>query len=221
MSGKWDDPTVPKRGWTCTSIADLGDDWEDAGYTCEMCEAQVIRYVHTMEHPAYKPLDAGCECAGRMEEDMKAAKGRDRDAKNRANRRQKWLMRQWQWCHDGYLNTRWGWSRICECSAGGCFYISTDGCRVAIYKYQNGRWGYSVLHRRTDKTVKSTQTYATVEEIKLASFDALMGVLHPTAVLVQAPPPRMVPVQAQAQAPIRKVPVDPAQAELNELTGLA
>lgn len=49
MQGKWAEPGVPHRGWTCVGVHDV----EDERQTCEMCEGQEIRYVHAMEHPNY------------------------------------------------------------------------------------------------------------------------------------------------------------------------
>lgn len=60
-TGKWSQPGVPHKGWTCLDIEDLGE----PSATCEMCEAQEIRYVHHMEHPNYSgSLGCGCVCAG-------------------------------------------------------------------------------------------------------------------------------------------------------------
>jgi hypothetical protein len=59
-TGKWREPGVPHRGWSCVDVEDLGQ--PDA--TCGMCEVQVIRYVHTLEHPDYpEALHVGCVCA--------------------------------------------------------------------------------------------------------------------------------------------------------------
>jgi hypothetical protein len=57
MSGKWEIPGVPHRGWTCVDVEDLGA--PDAG--CEMCEVMEIRYVHYMQRPTYaEELAVGC-----------------------------------------------------------------------------------------------------------------------------------------------------------------
>ncbi len=61
MQGKWAEAGVPHKGWTCVGVHDL----EQERQTCEMCEGQVIRYVHAMEHPEYPgTLSVGCVCAG-------------------------------------------------------------------------------------------------------------------------------------------------------------
>ncbi|GHV93821.1 hypothetical protein AGMMS50293_01410 [Spirochaetia bacterium] len=40
--GKWSEPGVPYKGWTCIDVEDI----EEPCLTCEMCESQLIRYVH-------------------------------------------------------------------------------------------------------------------------------------------------------------------------------
>ena len=78
--GKWSDPGVPHKGWTCVDFEDL----EDLSGICGMCESQEIRYVHYMQHPRFEGLiGAGCECAARMSEDYEGAQSRERFAKNR------------------------------------------------------------------------------------------------------------------------------------------
>lgn len=73
--GKWGQATVPKTGWVCTFVHDLGE----PSAICEMCEVMVIRYVHHMKHPEYPvTLLCGCICAGYMEEDVVAAIKRHR-----------------------------------------------------------------------------------------------------------------------------------------------
>ncbi len=75
---------MPKSGWQCTGVSDLG---EPSG-VCGMCGRQIIRYVHHMRHPAYpKAVGAGCVCAGRMEGDVDGAKKREAEFKSRESRR--------------------------------------------------------------------------------------------------------------------------------------
>jgi hypothetical protein len=90
-TGKWSQPGVPHKGWTCVDIEDLGE----PSAVCEMCETQEIRYVHHMEHPNYVgSLGCGCICAGRMEEDYEGARRREQAFRNAAGRRQRWLSRK-------------------------------------------------------------------------------------------------------------------------------
>jgi hypothetical protein len=84
--GKWADPSVPKKDWTCTDWYDLGD----IAAVCEMCESEPIRFVHVMRHRDYhEELHCGCVCAGNMERNIPAAKKRDADGRNVAARRRR------------------------------------------------------------------------------------------------------------------------------------
>jgi len=66
LADKWSLPGVPHKGWTCTSVDDLGT----PDQVCEMRETQDIRYVHHMEHPDYpESLGVRCVCAENMEND--------------------------------------------------------------------------------------------------------------------------------------------------------
>lgn len=74
--GKWSRTDVPHKGWVCVGVSDLG---RGNSTTCEMCEKVSIRYVHHMQHAEHPDiLDAGCVCAGHMEGNYAAAKGRER-----------------------------------------------------------------------------------------------------------------------------------------------
>jgi len=88
----WKRDDVPKTGWTCTGVTDLG------GPTgvCEMCGHQIIRYVHHMFHPNYGTLDVGCICAGKMEGNIERAKKREQDFKNKQARKENFKNRQWK-----------------------------------------------------------------------------------------------------------------------------
>jgi len=83
--GKWSDPDVPKGGWSCAYVRDLGSG-KDRHKICEMCEAIHIRFVHVMRHPIGLELEAGCICAGHMENNLAAARARDDDRKRAAER---------------------------------------------------------------------------------------------------------------------------------------
>jgi hypothetical protein len=91
-TGKWLDPNIPKRGWFCTGIDDLGKD----RMTCEMCEVQRIRWVHYMEHPNHSQLMVGCICAGYMEENLDAARRREAGFKSRVAKEQRRMVREEQ-----------------------------------------------------------------------------------------------------------------------------
>jgi len=151
-SGKWSQPGVPHKGWTCTGIDDLGA----PEAVCEMCETQSIRYVHYMTHPDYpEELGVGCVCAGYMEQDYEAARHRERSIKNAARRRSKWLNRAW------------------KISAKGNPYLNTDGFNIVLYK-RSKQWSGIITNSETGDALHARRRYATLDEAKLAAFDAMI-----------------------------------------------
>lgn len=88
----WLRDDVPKTGWECVGITDLG---KPIGI-CEMCGHQIIRYVHHMKHPHYRMLKVGCVCAGKMEGDIEKAKKREQEFKNKEARRETFLNKAWR-----------------------------------------------------------------------------------------------------------------------------
>jgi hypothetical protein len=144
---------VPHRGWTCIAIDDLGQ----PSQTCEMCEAQPVRYVHTMEHPEHPDtLDVGCVCAGNMEQDYAAAKHREDEFKRHHKQRSKWLQRS-------------GW----QFSAAGDQFITTRGFSIAVYQYGT-YWTGRIIYRKTNWKVCAKHRYRTSDQVKLAAFDAML-----------------------------------------------
>lgn len=88
----WNDPNVPKLGWTCVEVFDLG---KPIGI-CEMCGKNIIRYSHHMTHANYHDLYVGCICAGKMSGDMEGARKREADLKNRDKRRISFMNKKWK-----------------------------------------------------------------------------------------------------------------------------
>ena len=78
----WDDPNVPKNGWICTDVIDLGAPFGE----CGMCGKEDIRYVHIMLHERHQSIGTGCVCAGKMEGDINASKERENMLKNKIGR---------------------------------------------------------------------------------------------------------------------------------------
>ena len=119
----WKCDDVPHSGWSCVGISDLG---EPAGI-CEMCGYQIIRYVHHMVHPAYRSLDVGCICAGKMEGDVEKAKKRENDFKRKESRRNNFVKRKW------------------KISKNGNQYLKIKDHVVVLFRHKNGRdWMYSI-----------------------------------------------------------------------------
>ena len=155
--GKWSQPSVPHRGWTCVGIEDL----EEPSAVCEMCENQEIRYVHHMMHPDYPDeLACGCVCAGRMEEDYEGARRRESALRASTGRKRRWLERRWRK------------------SSRGNPYINADGYNVVVYpKRSPGNlqsWGFRVSNTLTGDAVLSRKPYPTEDAAKLRAFDAIV-----------------------------------------------
>jgi hypothetical protein len=151
-TGKWTQPGVPHKGWTCVDIEDLGS----PAHVCEMCEVQDVRYVHIMEHANYAgPLRVGCICAGHMEENLVGARLREDAFKASRSRRDRWLSRSWR------------------TSRAGNQYLNTDGFNVVVYPVSAG-FGARIEHRETGWGRTSKRHYATEEHAKLAAFDAMI-----------------------------------------------
>lgn len=150
MSGLWDQPGVPHKGWRCVDVFDNGEATE----TCGMCGREEIRYVHVMEHPDYpENLEAGCVCAEKMSDDYVGPRQREARMKSKAGRRVRWLNRKWR------------------TSSRGNPFLNTDGFNIAIFQYKNGwkkgKWGFKVGDDFGNKA------FASVEEAKMGAFEKL------------------------------------------------
>ena len=153
MAGKWSQPGIPHKGWSCFDVEDLGA----VEAVCEMCETQEIRYVHHMEHSEYPgSLGVGCICAENMEDDYERPRRRENALKNAAQRRRRWLNRKWK-------NSR-----------KGNPYLNTDGMNIAVFQRRRGVWGARITDRHTDEEVISKRQYGTEDAAKLAAFDAMI-----------------------------------------------
>jgi hypothetical protein len=153
MYGKWSHPGVPKKGWTCVGVEDLGA----PEVICEMCEFQEIRYVHTMTHPAYGgELGVGCICAEKMEDDYLRPRLREKALRSAAGRKKRSLSRKWQ------------------ISTPGNAYINTDGFNITIYSNRDGSWGGRIEERDTGRFVNARKRYSSEEAAKFAAFDGMI-----------------------------------------------
>lgn len=154
-TGKWLSQNVPHRDWRCISIEDKGEALE----TCDMCEVEQIRYVHTMRHQGYlQDLEVGCICAGHMEGDLEATKNRDREIRSRAKRRSKWLSLKWEEIRDGafYINTRPN---------------QHDTKKHKIFINNTNRSG--IKYTAKIDNIPLNAWYSTMDEAKYAAFDKI------------------------------------------------
>ena len=151
-TGKWAQPGVPHKGWTCVDVEDLNS----PDHVCEMCETQGVRHLHTMEHPDYADgLRVGCVCAGHMERDLVGARKREDAFKASRSRRTRWLTREWR------------------TSRAGNEYLNADGFNVVVYPVSDG-FGARIEHQETGWSRMSKRRYATGEHAKLAAFDVMI-----------------------------------------------
>ena len=150
--GKWKQPSVPHKGWSCVDIGDLGE----PEAICEMCETQEIRFVHYMEHPDYSmSLGVGCVCAQHMEQDYKAPQKRERALRNTAARRRRWITRSW------------------SMSVKANDYLNTDGFNIIIFRRGRG-WSFRISIRSTGWSRSAKKVFETQDKAKLAAFDAMI-----------------------------------------------
>jgi hypothetical protein len=149
--GKWSQPGIPHRGWSCENVEDRGA--PDA--VCEMCESQNMRYVHYMSHPQFDGvLACGCDCAGRMEENYARAKARDSKMKSAASRKARFPnLRAWK------ISQKGNWT------------MKYHGAWVTIFPQGNG-FKYDIS-RSGQEALFSPRVYPTDQDAKSAAFDAL------------------------------------------------
>ncbi|MBP1588535.1 MAG: UvrD-helicase domain-containing protein [Clostridia bacterium] len=127
----WKRDDVPHTGWVCTGISDLGE----PAAVCQMCGYQIIRYVHHMQHPDFRPLNVGCHCAGKMEGDPEAAQKREQDFKNRQQRLDNFMNRKWKQSRNGndYLKIKDHLIVLYKVSGLEKYKYSLDGVFCAGY----------------------------------------------------------------------------------------
>ncbi len=142
----WKREDVPKSGWICTEVTDLG---APVG-VCQMCGHQIIRYVHHMIHPLYRPLKGGCICAGKMEGDVEKAKQREQDFKSKQSRRETFKTRKWKTSKNN-----------------NCYLKIKEHLIVLFYDEKRNIWKYSL------DNVFCKESFATKEDAMDAAFEAL------------------------------------------------
>ena len=153
MHGKWSQSGIPHKGWSCSSVEDLGS----PEAVCEMCETQEIRYVHYMAHPDISfELGVGCVCAEKMEDDYEGPRKREASLKSAARRKSNWLSRKW------------------STSGKGNSYLNTDGLNITVFRRDDGDWSARITNRLTSQIETARKKYKSEDEAKLAAFDAMI-----------------------------------------------
>ena len=148
----WNQRGVPKKGWRCTDVLDLGADGSEyAAGTCEMCRKHPLRYIHTMEHDEHDALEVGSVCAEKMAEDYDA-KAAEKKLKNKAMAKARWLSRGWHTSQNGNPTLR------------------LHGLTVGVFSLA-GRWKFWIT-KPQQKPQFSNRRYKTEDQAKLALFEA-------------------------------------------------
>ena len=99
---------LPTEGWVCEWI----EDTNEPEAVCELCGCARVRFLHHMSHPMVgHTIAVGCLCDGIMSSDELGAYEREREARNRAKRRQTLSTGQGQ--PGGNLLTALGGRRKC------------------------------------------------------------------------------------------------------------
>lgn len=150
--GKWSEAGVPKKGWSCIGIDDLGE----PSQTCEMCGTAEIRYVHYMQHPDHpEELAVGCVCAENMEQDYVRPREREKRLRTLARRRKTWERRQW------------------KVSSKGNWFLNAEGYNLVIAP--NGKnWRVIVSNRSSGASQAGRTAYERESDAKLAALTALL-----------------------------------------------
>jgi len=152
-TGKWREPGVPHKGWSCVEVEDL----ETPSMTCEMCETTEIRYAHHMTHPEYAgTLRCGCICAGHLEEDLAGARSRESKARQKFKRKAAWAYRWWK---ESMLQNHW--TRLGK-------HIVT-----VMRPAANEGWKIRVFNTKTRVERMGQVPWPSEEAAKAAAFDAL------------------------------------------------
>lgn len=150
--GKWSQAGVPKKGWECVNIEDLG---EPSAY-CEMCESSQIRFVHYMRNSRFpNELACGVVCAGHMEEDLVGAEIRDKGMKSNARKRK------------AFPNLKsWGMS------GNGNPTLKQGIFRITVFE-KRGFWRAVVNTRGSDDPLYTRDRFTSKEDAQRAAFDTL------------------------------------------------
>lgn len=101
MKNHWNLPDIPHKGWRLLDVIDIREDGqlvEDTEYeTCMMCGNDRIRFLHIVEHDEIdEEFKVGCDCAEKMTNDYVNPGKLERNLRNRAVRRSKWILKEWQ-----------------------------------------------------------------------------------------------------------------------------
>lgn len=82
---------IPKDGWKDDRVEDM----KEAGFTCEHCKREKIRFVHILTHPEYKgEYRVGCVCAGNLTGNPELSRQKEKERRNEARKLEAWQKRK-------------------------------------------------------------------------------------------------------------------------------
>lgn len=113
----WSKPGVPRKGWFCEGVEDLGE----PEHKCEMCGNPAVRYVHLLSHPDHESLKVGSVCASHMVVGYDA-KGAEARCRTEAQRLENFLTKGWR------------------VSAKGNLWRKKRGRRIVVGRNRMGWW---------------------------------------------------------------------------------
>lgn len=155
MNNHWNLPDIPHKGWRLLDVIDIREDGqsvEDTEYeTCMMCGNDKIRFVHIVEHNEIdEEFKVGCDCAEKMTNDYVNPGKLERNLRNRAVRRSKWISKEW------HMNEK------------GNQYLKKDGHYFLIFKdKKSGKFKCKI------DDIWGEKIFNTIEEAKAATFNGI------------------------------------------------
>ncbi|MCL2096482.1 MAG: UvrD-helicase domain-containing protein [Oscillospiraceae bacterium] len=153
----WEDPGVPKKGWVCVDVIDLGQPYGE----CGMCGKEDIRYVHIMRHEEHQSIGAGCVCGGKMEGNTDAAKERENSLKNKINRFKTFSAAEFKTSAKGNLYTKYKNTIITFMQSKKNIFNTQD-------KKEGSSWNFV-------EGGEFSAYYKTLDEAKRAAFEKVDG----------------------------------------------
>lgn len=154
---------VPHKGWSLVDVIDLRDDGHFFGdyENCQFCGKEQIRFVHLLKHDAYpSEMRVGCICSCHLTQDYVTPKVRERAARNRAARKEKFLTRKW------------------KTTVLGGETVKLKGYQVTVGQLPNGLYRVWIRYEYWVRAKEGKNLYPTAEAAKLRAFDAVHEIIE-------------------------------------------
>ena len=155
MSLRWNKKEIPHKGWCLVDVIDVRENGESISETtyekCMMCNNEKIRYVHIVAHPDFSDnLNVGCICAEKMTNDYVNPKKLEKELRNKSQRRNNWLKKNW------------------KISSKGNVYLKSNDNFITIIKDSK-----SNMYKCCVNQVWGNKLFNTIEEAKIATFNGV------------------------------------------------